>query len=215
MAALKAAELKIDIDSKEHGYLIPYGGDVQLQVGYRFYVHKFMNSPLVNNFVCQVVYKNDTFKIVQGSKNEVIHEPCYDDTYGNPAEIKLFYAHIELKNGMQLTEVITRSEIDTKIRKGTDAWKNYYSEMGKKSVCKRLAKWVQLDDEDMQEVSAYENSLTIDNESSAPEIEIMNVPEADAEVVNEKHQSKEIKNKPVQKNDQVDVEPDEEPVDLF
>lgn len=166
MAALKAAELGIDIDSRQHGYLIPYGNQVQLQTGYKFYLNKFMNSRMVKNFCCEVVYKNDVFKVIKGSEHKVIHEPDYSAGFGVDDNIILFYAHIELISGMKYTEVMSRAEVEMIKKKNikSPAWNDYFGEMGRKTVCKRMAKWVQLDDEDLQRVTEYENTIVYDND---------------------------------------------------
>jgi len=210
-AAMKAAELRIDVDVREHGYMIPYGNEATLQIGYKYYVNKYTNSKLVKNIVCDVVYKNDVFEEIKGTENKLIHKPDYEQERTDE-NIKLFYAHIELTNGMKFTEVISKQEIDTKFRKNTDPWKKWYAEMGKKSAIKRMGKWVQLDDDDLQQVNMYEDQQY--NEMHDAEIDLSgNEPEKQT---TEKQADPEIKEAEVVDNipESTEIEAEQE-ADLF
>ena len=91
----------------------------------------------------QVVYSNDSFEYMLGDRPEIIHNPAPLGT--ERGEIIGAYAIATLKDGTQIREVMHRDEIDRARSAsngggGKGPWKDWYSEMARKTVIHRLAK---------------------------------------------------------------------------
>lgn len=89
-----------------------------------------------------VVYSNDRFKWTLGFDENVEHEPAPLDQ--EPGEPVAAYAVAVLKDGSRLLEVMRKSDIE-KVRnvsraKGNGPWVQWWSEMARKTVMRRLSK---------------------------------------------------------------------------
>jgi len=94
----------------------------------------------------RIVYEGDTFDLdysIEGAK--LVHKPCLD---GEPGKMRLVYGVATLKDGGHQFELMTRAQID-KIKaisqsgkKGFGPWADHYDEMARKTVVKRLAKYL-------------------------------------------------------------------------
>lgn len=130
-------------------HLIPFNNnkerivECQLVIDYKGLVELVMRSGEVESIHADVVCDNDEFKVDLG---EVVkHEIDYKKPRGN---VYAFWARVKFKNGGQKCEVMTRIEVDgirARSRAGASGpWVTDYNEMGKKTVFKRLSKWVPL-----------------------------------------------------------------------
>lgn len=143
LAVEKAAQLGIDASSiTGKGYLIPYGKECTFIIGYRGLIELAMRSGLVANIHAHVIYKNDKYKIRYGSDPILEHEP----TLGDPGEAIAVYAMCFMKDGSKMQDLMTIPQVE-KIRKGSPgknspAWKDHYDEMAKKTIVRRLCKYL-------------------------------------------------------------------------
>lgn len=176
--ALKTcAELGIEPDNRR-AYLIPYKNEVKLIIDYKGIVELAMRSSFVSNIHADKVCDNDDFEynIGQIEKHKIDFKKERGDVYA-------YYAVVTFKDGTKRYEVMSKAEIE-EIKKRSSAWKNFenkgiicpwntdYDEMAKKTVFKRLAKWIpqspelrqaiEIDDEDYRknplEVSVFDDS---------------------------------------------------------
>lgn len=117
---------------------------------YQGIVKLITDTGSAKNVVCYPVYEGDFFRPVLGSKPEIIHHP----EYKYPLVITHVYAVANLHDGSQQLEIMSDEQIkavrDTsesykKFKEGkvkSCVWENHYSEMARKTVIKRLCKYL-------------------------------------------------------------------------
>jgi recombination protein RecT len=133
-------------------HLIPYGTTCQLVIDYKGLVELAMRSGLVSNIHADVVCEEDEFSYKNG---EVNHEPNLRKERG---AVFAVYAIAKFKDGAEKSEVMSLSEVEA-IRKrsksGTSGpWVTDWNEMAKKTVFRRLSKWLPLSPEFRDAVEA-------------------------------------------------------------
>ena len=168
-SVMTAAQLGLDCGGAlGSSYLVPFydnkknGYECQLVVGYRGLIDLARRSGQIVSIEARIVYENDTFELdysLAGAK--LTHKPCLD---GEPGEMRLVYAVGTLKDGGHQFEIMTRAQIE-KIRmisqtgkRNTGPWRDHYDEMARKTVVKRLAKYLPI---------SVELSDAIDNDNKA------------------------------------------------
>lgn len=102
---------------------------------------KVRNSGELQTISAYVAYENDHFEYSLGDEESITHRPCLDDDRGRP---RLVYAIAKTKDGGIYREIMTFKEIE-KVRgvsraKDNGPWKDWWDEMAKKTVIRRLAK---------------------------------------------------------------------------
>lgn len=103
---------------------------------------KARNSGQISTISAHVAYQNDKFLYVLGDEEKIIHEPNMLER-GKPIAA---YAIVKLKDGSVQREVMTISEIDA-IRKRSRTsdkgpWVTDWAEMARKTVLRRIAKYI-------------------------------------------------------------------------
>ena len=147
---IKAAECGFEIGGPDdHCYLIPYGKQAQLQAGYKGMIYRLVQAHAASHIFADVVREGDLFKVISGTKRELIHEP--GEKRGKTLKV---YAVAVLPNGITDFEVLEPDDIEaikrsalniSKDGKPSPAWRAYENEMLKKSAIKRLGKRLQGD----------------------------------------------------------------------
>lgn len=134
-----------------HAYLIPFRNrkagrtDVQMIIGYKGLLDLARRSGQIVSIAAHDVCENDDFNFSYGLEERLEHTPAMSDR-GN---ITAFYAVAKLQGGGYAFEVMSRDQID-KIKANTQSrgqygpWKDHYPEMGRKTVIRRLAKYLPL-----------------------------------------------------------------------
>ena len=115
------------------------------------------NSGLIDSIQAHVIYEKDTFEWEQGFDERIVHKPFFPGDRGKPVGV---YAIAKFKDGSRQFEVMDVAEIE-RIRAASKTgqygpWKDWWAEMARKSVFKRLAKWLPLD-ADVDELIEYDN----------------------------------------------------------
>jgi phage RecT family recombinase len=145
-AASMCASLGLDIDSRGLAYLVPYGGEAQFQIGYRGMIELAYRSGKVKSINAHCIYESErnTVKIErENGRFTVLHPFSFSPPSGG---IIAVYATAEIEGLGAFTEVMRKDEID-KIRasskaKNSPAWADHYDEMAKKTVIRRLSKFL-------------------------------------------------------------------------
>lgn len=149
-----------------HAYLVPFNtkrkdadgnerwvNSVQVIIGYKGLIDLARRSGQIVSIAAHEVCANDKFELVYGLDEKLNHTPAMEDR----GEIIGFYAVAKLKDGGHAFEFMSRYQIEA-IRdasqgwqqavkfKKTDIhpWKAHFTEMGRKSVIRRLAKYLPL-----------------------------------------------------------------------
>lgn len=187
-SVIQAAQLGLEVNGiLGHAYLVPYGANCQFMLGYRGMIALARRSGQIISIYAQAVYKNDIFEFEFGLEEKLRHVPAV----GDRGELIYAYAISKLENtysqagkeGIQF-DVMSRSDID-KIKSRSQSakgayspWKTDYEEMAKKTVLRRLFKYLPISI-DIQEGIAreevkdltqdYKEAEDVDFEATEPE----------------------------------------------
>lgn len=122
-------------------------------------LRRVRNSREVSTVQAHVIYKNDHFVWHQGTEDRIEHCPLFPGDRGEPVGA---YAIAVMKDGSKLFEVMNLNQIN-QVKKasktsGFGPWVNWWDEMARKTVFKRLAKWLPLD-ASVNELIDYDNKV--------------------------------------------------------
>lgn len=146
-----------------HVYLIPFDKkakqgnqwvvvrtDVQIIIGYKGMLDLARRSGQIVSIAAHEVCENDEFEYSYGLDEKLHHVPAMTDR----GEIIAFYAVAKLKDQGHCFEVMSRAQVDeirntsqgyktaTQYKKTDTPWIANYPEMGRKTVTRRLFKWL-------------------------------------------------------------------------
>lgn len=154
-SVMKSAELGLDcVGTLGQGYLVPYYNgkikafECQFIVGYQGLIELARRSGNISRIESRVVYEKDEFVVEYGLEPKLIHKPYLG---GDRGKIVCVYAIAELKDGSRQVEVMTLDEVE-RIRDRSKAkeggpWVTDFAEMARKTVIRRLAKYLPLSPE--------------------------------------------------------------------
>ena len=167
-ALMTCAELGLEPDVRGLVYLVPYYNkkmgtyDLQVIIGYKGFIDLARRSGQLSTIYAQIVYENDKFKLQYGTSPKIEHEPSPPDKRG---EIKGVYAVSVMKDGSYQFDFMWKDEIEAirKKAKTDNIWEEYWNEMAKKTVIRRLAKLLPLSPE-------FQKAVTIDEYAEVEDI---------------------------------------------
>jgi len=143
-AVIQASQLGLEPGSAlGHCYLIPFKKDVTLIIGYRGMLDLARRSGNIISISARCVYAMDEFSFAYGLNETLEHTPSTDVDRGNLTHV---YAVAKLRDSGVQWEVMNKNEIEA-IRKQSKAgssgpWKTHFDEMAKKTVIRRLFKYL-------------------------------------------------------------------------
>lgn len=147
-AVIQCAQLGLEPgNALGHAYLLPYGKDVQLIIGYRGMIDLARRSGQIVSIDARAVYEGDKFECTLGLDPHIDHVPDWNNPNRTKAEkLQFVYAVAKLKDGGIQFDVMSRAEIEG-IRARSKAgnggpWKTDYTAMALKSVVRRLFKFL-------------------------------------------------------------------------
>lgn len=137
-----------------HAYLIPFDNkragktEVQIVFGYKGLVDLARRSGQIVSISAHEVCQKDHFEYEYGLDEKLVHRPAL----GARGDVIAFYAVAKLVGGGYAFEVMSRAQIE-EIRdasqnykfardKGTTVWGQHFVEMGRKTVLRRLFKYL-------------------------------------------------------------------------
>lgn len=141
-----------------HAYLVPFNvkrkdadgnerwvNSVQVIIGYKGLIDLARRSGQIVSIAAHEVCENDTFELVYGLDEKLNHTPAM----GERGEVVGFYAIAKLKDGGHAFEFMSRRQVDEIMRASQSKgkygpWKDHFTEMGRKTVIRRLAKYLPL-----------------------------------------------------------------------
>jgi len=140
-ALLDCASLGLEPDNRR-AHLIPYGQNVQLIVDYKGVVELILRNGDVRKIYAEIVHENDEFEFDRGEVTKHLIDYSRDDR----GKAIAAYCIATLKSGETTATVMTVKEINAirdKAKAGKSGpWVDHWGEMAKKTVFKRLAKWL-------------------------------------------------------------------------
>lgn len=163
-----------------HAYLIPFENrkkgitEVQIVLGYKGLVDLARRSGQIVSISAHEVCENDEFEFVYGLDEKLSHKPAMK----NRGDVVAFYAVAKLVGGGHAFEVMSAEQVNA-IRdasqnykfardKGSTVWGAHYVEMGRKTVLRRLVKYLPVSIElaqaaQLDEVGSAGRSQALDN----------------------------------------------------
>lgn len=141
-----------------HAYLVPFNtkrkdadgnerwvNSVQVIIGYKGLIDLARRSGQIVSIAAHEVCEHDHFELVYGLDEKLNHTPAM----GERGELIGFYAVAKLKDGGHCFEFMSKHQVQ-QIMKATQSkgaygpWKDHFIEMGRKTVIRRLAKYLPL-----------------------------------------------------------------------
>ena len=183
LAVIQASQLGLEAGSPlGEAYLVPYKTECTLIVGYRGYIALARRSGQIESIEARVVHARDRIRITYGLDAHLEHEPFLASPPDPQADAEAFeawmaeadpgpvvaaYAIARLKGGMTQVEVMTRAEIEA-IRRRSRAsasgpWVTDFAEMARKTVVRRLAKYLPMSIE-------LANAIEVDERGASPDL---------------------------------------------
>lgn len=165
-------------NSMGHAYLIPFGKEVTLVVGYRGLIDLARRSGQIVSISARAVYENDQFEYSYGLEENITHVPAE----GDRGSLRAVYAVARLKDGGVQFEVMSRLEVE-KIRAQSKAgksgpWVSHFDEMAKKTVVRRLFKYLPVSIE-------IQRAVTLDEQADANVAQDHNIYDGSYEAVDQ------------------------------
>lgn len=154
---LKGAYLGLDFYSKEC-YLVPYGNQLNYQTSYlgsKKLAKKYSIRP-IKDIGSKVVREGDFFEETgEGGNTSYIFKPKPFNT----GKIVGAFAYVLFEDGGVTVDTMSLEELETTRKKSkmgnVGAWKDFTSEMYRKTVLHRLCKHIELDFENLEQLNLY------------------------------------------------------------
>ncbi len=185
----QVAAMNLDLNpSAGEAYLIPRSTKVKkdgresyvmlctLQIGYQGLAKCARSSGMVRTVQARYVRAGDHFKITYiNDMPNIVHEPKMD---GDAGDITHVYATARLSTGEPVVEVMTADEVDHVREKYADkdsrAWDDSWGEMAKKTVFRRLSKWLPKSDELVKAIELHDQEFVMPPQIEAPKERVDN-----------------------------------------
>lgn len=157
-SAVRAAADGLLPDGRE-GAFVEFGNKVQWMPMVGGVIKRLAQANITID--AQVVYENDEFEQVLGDDAAIHHKaPKLGQSRGNPIGV---YAIARLPNGMIMREVMDYDAVE-QVRnasrsKNAGPWKDWWTEMARKTVIRRLAKRLPILDSRVAETLAADDDL--------------------------------------------------------
>lgn len=140
-ALMQSAQLGLEPNTNlGHAYLIPYGKQVQLQLGYLGLLELAYRSGQYQKIMAMPVYKDDFFEYQYGTNEKLNHIPAQLQT-GDPVG---YYAFYTLNNGGQHFVYWSMDKIKMhkqQFSKAGNIWQKNFDAMALKTVIKDVLKY--------------------------------------------------------------------------
>ena len=150
-------------------YLVPRGGAVNLQVGYKGLVKLALESGQVRQIVARPVYAKDRFTYSFGLEEDTFeHVPTEDAERG---DVVRAYAIARMIDGPAQLEVTALADIlqAKAVAQTSNVWNQWFGAMAAKTSVRRLCRLLTLSPE-------YHRALAIDDGEIAPGITVHHAP---------------------------------------
>lgn len=146
-AMMQSAQLGLEPNTPlGQAYLIPYGKQVQFQIGYKGLLELAQRSGKIKTLYAHEVRENDTFDIDYGLNQTLTHKPLLK---GDRGEVIGYYAVYHLDTGGNSFIFMTKDEVLEHAKRfsktyNSGPWQTDFDTMAKKTVIKQLLKYAPL-----------------------------------------------------------------------
>tara|TARA_R110000824_G_scaffold137154_2_gene301210 strand:- start:8934 stop:10037 length:1104 start_codon:yes stop_codon:yes gene_type:complete len=157
-ACVQASTLGLDIGVLGSAYLVPYGKDAQLAIGYQGYIDLAYRSGM-KAIRTGIVRENDSYT---ATHEDFTHEYDPFGTNATRGPVVGVYAIVIPSTGVSYSELMSVAEID-QIRSGSrsansPAWRDHWGEMAKKVVIRRALKRAPMSTETKEIIQGSDNA---------------------------------------------------------
>jgi len=183
IAVINASELGLEPNLLGECYLVPYKNECVLIPGYKGLIKLARNSGQLVSIQADVVRAGDVFEFEKGLNPILRHVPSAEPE--DKREITHAYAVAELQGGAKQFEVMTKAQIDA-IRAKSPAgrfgpWIDHYPEMAKKTVVRRMFKYLPASPEVERAMILSDNSDAGQRQSTSEMIDLGQAEEIEQE----------------------------------
>jgi recombination protein RecT len=154
------------VDSLGYCYFVPYGKDVQFQIGYKGYIDLARRSGKIKDVYAEIVREGDVFEAEFGLERSLKHKPSFD----NSKALTHAYAVVHYTDGGYSFVILSKSDIEklrmrSPMQRGavSGPWATDYEAMAKAKALKQLSKYLPLSLDQQTNIAADEVVLTPDN----------------------------------------------------
>lgn len=173
-AAKKCAADGLIPDGRQAAMVI-FKGTLQYMPMYQGIIDVIYRAGTVKSIKSNIVYQNDEVTLIQGDDEKFEHKPLLFGDRGAPIGV---YCVAKLSNGEVMREFMSREEIDV-IKNAAPSqngpWNGpHFLEMWKKTVFRRLSKWLPLSKREMDIINAVDGDVIEGNVidgNSAPKMQ--------------------------------------------
>lgn len=142
-ATITCAQLGLEPNTPQgHIYLIPFGNEVNVVIGYKGLIDLARRSGQIVSISARVRHEHDEWDMSFGTEEGIRHVPAE----GDRGRAVGYYAVAKLKDGGVQFEYMTKADVE-RVRQASPSrnsspWKEHFDEMGRKTVIRRLAKYL-------------------------------------------------------------------------
>lgn len=160
-AMMQSAQLGLEPNTPlGQAYLIPYGKQVQFQIGYKGMLELAQRSGQFKSIYAHVVYEKDHFEIEYGLDQVLKHKPFLK---GERGEAVGYYAVYHLTNGGEGFVYMTKLDVLNFAQEKSKTfsngpWQTDFDAMAKKTVIKQLLKYAPMSIE-IQKVLSMDETI--------------------------------------------------------
>lgn len=182
-ATMQAAQLGLEPGPLGQCYLLPYWNkkikryEVQFQIGYKGLIELCRRSGVISSIAAHEVCEHDEFDYQYGFEERLVHRPAITEERGQPYA---YYAYAVLKDGGRAMELASRADIEahrdrysqSRMAGKSSPWDTEFDEMAKKTMVKKLLKYLPVSVELLESLSKDETVVSQMSEREAPDIDL-------------------------------------------
>jgi len=166
---IRATHLGLDIGVLGSAWIVPYGDQANLVIGYAGLIDLANRSGTVNAIHSGVVRQNDYYKRTEDNFSHDYDAFASTETRG---PVVGCYCLVDLKNGSRQIETMNLEDIE-QVRSGSRSgnngpWVQYFEEMSKKSVIRRALKRIKLSPELQEAIQSSDDAEFLSSEVQPP-----------------------------------------------
>jgi len=173
---IQAAVLGLELGGPlEEAYPVPYGGEIECQIGYRGLIKLAYRNGFIKRIQAEAVHSADHFDYKLGTSPYIDHKPAID---GDRGDFRVAYAIAMTTEKEIFISLFHREDVDkvknlviAKFKALSPAWKMWEDEQIKKCAIRRLAK-ILPKNPDCQE---FQRAVDYDNKSAVGETDMSDV----------------------------------------
>ena len=145
-SVVRAAQMGLEIDSPlGHAHLVPFGGQVQLIIGYKGLITLAYRDPHLVSLEAHAVGPHDDFEYRLGTKPFIDHKPDLKQWTLEPETLVAVYAVAKMRNGGEVIEIVPGGVIEQLCtdqiakHKGESPWRYHFGAQARKTAIRRIS----------------------------------------------------------------------------